>query len=89
VRTTGEHAVVCELDFHLDFRAIVDESKALLLGLGRLDGETHRLISSPVATGPELAMRRRRNHGSWNLTIDEFTGYVTSEGAGGSVQRVC
>lgn len=81
--------MVCELDFHLDFRAIMDESKALLLGLGRLDGETTGLISSPVATGLELAMRRRRNHGSWNLTVGEFAGYVASEGAGGSVQRVC
>jgi hypothetical protein len=31
---------------HLDFRAIMDEGKTLLLDLGRSDGETNRLIGS-------------------------------------------
>jgi hypothetical protein len=31
---------------HLDFRAIMDEGKILLLDLGRSDGETNRLIGS-------------------------------------------
>ena len=44
---------------HLDFRAIMDEGKVLLLDLGRSDGETNRLIGSLVVTGLEMAMRRR------------------------------
>jgi hypothetical protein len=66
---------------HLDFRAIMDEGKILLLDLGRSDGETNRLIGSLVVTGLELAMRRRRNRNLWNLTIDEFAGYVANEGS--------
>ena len=66
---------------HLDFRAIMDEGKILLLDLGHSDGETNRLIGSLVVTGLELAMRRRRNHKLWNLTIDEFAGYVANEGS--------
>jgi len=48
---------------HLDFRAIMDEGKILLLDLGRSDGETNWLIGSLVVTGLELAMRRRRTAG--------------------------
>jgi len=66
---------------HLDFRAIMDEGKILLLDLGHSDGETNRLIGSLVVTGLELAMRRRRSHRLWNLTIDEFAGYVANEGS--------
>jgi hypothetical protein len=66
---------------HLDFRAIMDEGKILLLNLGRSDGETNRLIGSLVVIGLELAMRRRRNPRLWNLTIDEFAGYVANEGS--------
>jgi len=66
---------------HLDFRAIMDEGKILLLDLGRSDGETNRLIGSLVVTGLELAMRRRQNRKLWNLTIDEFAGYVANEGS--------
>ena len=66
---------------HLDFRAIMDEGKILLLDLGHSDGETNRLIGSLVVTGLELAMRRRKNRKLWNLTIDEFAGYVANEGS--------
>jgi hypothetical protein len=66
---------------HLDFRAMMDEGKVLLLDLGRSDGETNRLIGSLVVTGLEMAMRRRRNRKLWNLTIDEFAGYVANEGS--------
>ena len=66
---------------HLDFRSIMDEGKILLLDLGHSDGETNRLIGSLVVTGLELAMRRRRNRQLWNLTIDEFAGYVANEGS--------
>lgn len=66
---------------HLDFRAIMDEGKILILDLGHSDGETNRLIGSLVVTGLELAMRRRRNRKLWNLTIDEFAGYVANEGS--------
>jgi hypothetical protein len=62
---------------HLDFRAIMDERKVLLLDLGRSDGETNRLIGSLVVTGLELAMRRRRNRKLWNIPIDG-----SAEGAG-------
>lgn len=53
----------------------------LLLDLGRSDGETNRLIGSLVVTGLERAMRRRQNRKLWNLTIDEFAGYVANEGS--------
>ena len=66
---------------HLDFRAIMDEGKILILDLGHSDGETNRLIGSLVVTGLELAMRRRQNRKLWNLTIDEFAGYVANEGS--------
>ena len=51
---------------------MTDESKILLLDLGRSDGEANRLIGSLVVTGLELAMRRRRNRKLWNLTIRGF-----------------
>ena len=66
---------------HLDFRAIMDEGKILLLDLGHCDGETNRLIGSLVTTGLERAMRRRKKRTLWNLTIDEFAGYVANEGS--------
>lgn len=66
---------------HLDFRAIMDEGKILVLDLGHSDSETNRLIGSLVVTGLELAMRRRRNRKLWNLTIDEFAGYVANDGS--------
>jgi hypothetical protein len=66
---------------HLDFRDIMDKGKILLLDLGRSDLETNRLIGSLVVTGLELAMRRRRRDNLWNLTIDEFAGYVANEGS--------
>ncbi len=59
----------------------MDEGKILLLDLGHSDGETNRLIGSLVVTGLELAMRRRRNRKLWNLTIDEFAGYVANQGS--------
>jgi hypothetical protein len=73
---------------HLDFRAIMDEGEILLLDLGRSDGETNRLIGSLVATGLELAMRRRQNRTLWNLTIDEFAGYVANEGSAKTLAHV-
>jgi len=66
---------------HLDFRAIMDEGKILLLDLGHSDGETNRLIGTLVTTGLERAMRRRRTRELWNLTIDEFAAYVANEGS--------
>ncbi len=65
----------------LDFRTILDEDMILLLDLGRADAETNRLIGSLVVTGLEMAMRRRRSTKLWNLTIDEFAGYVANEGS--------
>jgi hypothetical protein len=65
----------------LDFRKIMDERKILLLDLGRCDSVTNRLIGSLVVTGIELAIRIRKNKNLWNLTIDEFAGYVASEGS--------
>jgi hypothetical protein len=66
---------------HLDFRAIMDEGKVLLVDLGNCDPETNRLIGSVIVTGLELAMRRRKNLELWNLVIDEFGGYVANEGS--------
>lgn len=73
---------------HLDFRAIMDEGKILLLDLGRADVETNRLIGSLVTTGLERAMRRRQNRKLWNLVIDEFAGYVANEGSIKSLAHV-
>lgn len=66
---------------HLDFRAIMDGQQILILDLGHCDGETNRLIGNLVTTGLELAMRRRKKNNLWNLTIDEFAGYVANEGS--------
>ncbi len=66
---------------HLDFQAIMDGKKILLLDLGRSDGETNRLIGSLVTTGLERAMRRRRKENLWPLYIDEFASYVANEGS--------
>jgi hypothetical protein len=66
---------------NLDFRSIMDGGNVLLLDLGRSDGETNRLIGNLVTTGLELAMRRREKKTLWNLTIDEFAGYVANEGS--------
>lgn len=65
----------------LDFAEIMDNSTILLLDLGRSDPETNRLIGSLVVTGLELGMYRRRTRRLWNLTIDEFAGYVAQEGS--------
>lgn len=65
----------------LDFKAIMDEGKILLLDLGHSDPETKRLIGSLVVTGLELAMRSRQRRDLWNLVIDEFAEYVASEGS--------
>lgn len=66
---------------HLDFRAIMDDQRVLILDLGHCDGETNRLIGNLVTTGLEVAMRRRKTRTLWNLTIDEFAGYVANEGS--------
>ena len=72
----------------LDFRAIMDEGKILLLDLGHLDPETDRLIGSLVMTGFELAMRRRQNRKFFSLMIDEFAGYVANEGSAMTLAHV-
>lgn len=65
----------------LDFAEVMDSGKILLLDLGRSDLETNKLIGSLIVTGLELAMRRRRNRNLFNLTIDEFAGYVANHGS--------
>ena len=66
---------------HLDFRKIMDEELILLVDLGQADSETNRLIGNLITTGFELAMRRRKKAHIYNLTIDEFAGYVATEGS--------
>lgn len=73
---------------HLDFREIMDEGKVLLVSLGNCDPETRHLIGSLFVTGMELAMRRRRQRNLWNLTIDEFSGYVAQEGSAETLEHV-
>lgn len=73
---------------HLDFREIMDEGKILLVSLGNCDPETRHLIGSLFVTGLELAMRRRRHRELWNLTIDEFSGYVAQEGSAETLEHV-
>lgn len=66
---------------HLNFAEIMDKGIVLLLDLGHCDGETNKLIGTLVTTGLERAMRRRKKRTLWNLTIDEFSGYVANEGS--------
>ncbi len=73
---------------HLDFQAIMDEGKILLVNLGNSDPETNRLIGSLIVTGLELAMRRRRSQLLWNLTIDEFAAYMANEGSAQTLAHV-
>ena len=73
---------------HLDFTAIMDEGQVLLVDLGHCDPETNRLIGSLIVTGLELAMRRRKKGNLWNLTIDEFAGYVANEGSARTLAHV-
>jgi hypothetical protein len=73
---------------HLDFRRIMDEGHILLVDLGRSDSETNRLIGSLIVTGFELAMRRRQQQHLFNLTIDEFAGYVANEGSATTLAHV-
>lgn len=73
---------------NLNFRLIMDEGKILILDLGHCDTETNRLIGSLVVTGLEMAMHRRTNGRLWNLTIDEFAGYVANEGSAKTLAHV-
>ncbi|MHB1356694.1 MAG: type IV secretory system conjugative DNA transfer family protein [Anaerolineae bacterium] len=70
----------------LPFRRIMDEGKVLICNLGRVDGETRRLLGSLIVTGLEQAALSRTNVPSparrpCYLIMDEFQDYVAHEGS--------
>ena len=71
---------------HLDFRAIMDEGRVLLIDLGKCDGETRRLLGSLIVTGIEQAALSRkteeqRSRRPFYFYIDEFQQFCANEGS--------
>ncbi len=70
----------------LDFRKIMDEGKVLIADLGRVDGETRRLLGSLIVTGFEQAALSRKDQPKearrpFYLYVDEFQDFVANEGS--------
>jgi hypothetical protein len=75
----------------LDFRAIMDEGKVLLVDLGNCDGETRRLVGSLVVTGIEMAALSRkdqRERHPFYLFLDEFQDFCANEGAAKTLAQI-
>ena len=76
----------------LDFRAIMDEGKVLLVDLGNCDGETRRLVGSLVVTGMEMAALSRKDiAGSrrpFYLFLDEFQDFCANDGAAKTLAQI-
>lgn len=75
----------------LDFRAIMDEGKVLLVDLGNCDGETRRLVGSLVVTGMEMAALSRkdqRERRPFYLFLDEFQDFCANEGAAKTLAQI-
>jgi DNA helicase HerA-like ATPase len=70
----------------LNFRKIMDEGQVLIADLGRVDGETRRLLGSLIVTGIEQAAlsrkdEPRRKRLPFYSYIDEFQDFVANEGS--------
>ena len=70
----------------LPFRQIMDEGRVLICDLGRIDGETRRLLGSLIATGLEQAAFSRKDtpreaRRPFYFLIDEFQDYCANEGS--------
>ncbi len=76
----------------LDFRAIMDSGKVLLVDLGNCDGETRRLMGSLVVTGMEMAALSRKDQtGKRNpfyLFLDEFQDFCANDGAAKTLAQI-
>jgi hypothetical protein len=77
----------------LPFRRIMDEGKVLICNLGRVDGETRRLLGSLIVTGFEQAALSRTDIPSparrpFYLIMDEFQDYVAHEGSEQTLSHV-
>lgn len=76
----------------LDFRAIMDEGKVLLVDLGNCDGETRRLVGSLVVTGMEMAALSRKDQHThrrpFYLYLDEFQDFCANDGAAKTLAQI-
>ncbi len=76
----------------LDFRAIMDEGKVLIVDLGNCDGETRRLVGSLVVTGLEMAALSRKDVSGkrrpFYLFLDEFQDFCANEGAAKTLAQI-
>ncbi len=76
----------------LDFRAIMDEGKVLIVDLGNCDGETRRLVGSLVVTGMEMAALSRKDISGprrpFYLFLDEFQDFCANDGAAKTLAQI-
>ena len=77
----------------LPFREIMDGQKVLICDLGRVDGETRRLLGSLIVTGLEQAAFSRKDlpreeRQPFFFLIDEFQDYCANEGSVQTLARI-
>lgn len=77
----------------LSFRQIMDGQKVLICDLGRVDGETRRLLGSLIVTGLEQAAMSRKEapreqRRPFFFLIDEFQDYCANEGSVQTLARI-
>lgn len=75
----------------LDFKAIMDGRKVLIVDLGNCDGETRRLLGSLIVTGIELASLNRKaqvERPSFYMYIDEFPDFCSNDGASKTLSQI-
>ena len=77
----------------LPFREIMEGRKVLLCDLGRVDGETRRLLGSLIVTGLEQAAFSRKDiprpeRLPFFFLIDEFQDYCANEGSVQTLARI-
>ncbi|NLE86143.1 MAG: type IV secretory system conjugative DNA transfer family protein [Myxococcales bacterium] len=80
-------------DNALPFRRILDEGKVLLVDLGRVDGETRRLLGSLIMTGLEQAALSRKDvpraqRRPFYFLLDEFQDYCANAGSTQTLSRM-
>jgi len=77
----------------LPFREIMDGRKVLICDLGRVDGETRRLLGNLIVTGLEQAAFSRKGvpqgqRQPFFFLIDEFQDYCANEGSAQTLARI-
>jgi hypothetical protein len=79
-------------DNRLDFQAIMDEGKVLIVDLGNCDGETRHLLGSLIMTGLEMAALARKDiTGSrrpFYLFLDEFQDFSANAGSAKTLAQI-